>query len=175
MPETLTEVCLCLKAGGISQSCDITVEPLSRSQQRLADSVEVRVRGVLQNWNSSSLAQTSTESWVLQCSSSRAEDFRGLLLELSARALHMVRLLYCHRVQSDSYTLQFSLFDSLLWGSSCVNLCGHRRLCVSGDVGWVISPFVRTLDGGGQEQNQQVVQCLFCVRDVVFLSVSSPR
>lgn len=117
MTETLTEVCLGLKAGGIPQSCDITVESLSRSQQRLPDSVEVRVKGVLQNWNSSSLAQTSTESWVLQCSSSRAEDFRSLLMELSAYALHMVRLLCCHHVQSDSYTLkistqiQFSLFD----------------------------------------------------------------
>lgn len=105
MTETFTEVCLCLKAGGILQSCDITVESLSRSQQRLPDSVEVRVKGVLQDWNPSSLAQTSADSWVLQCSSSRAVDFRSLLMELSAHALHMVRLLCCHHVQSDSYTL----------------------------------------------------------------------
>lgn len=119
--ETFTEVCLCLKADGIPQSCDITVESLSRSQQRLLDSVEVRVKGVLLDWNSSSLAQTSVESWVLQCSSSRAEEFRSLLMELSAHALHMVRLLCCYHVQSDSYTreistqIQFSLFHANIY------------------------------------------------------------
>lgn len=137
MTETFTEMCLCLKAGGIPQSCDITVELLSCSQQRLPDSVEVCVKGVLQDWNSSSLAQTSTESWVLQCSSSRAEDFCSLMMELSAHALHMVRLLLCcHHVQSDSYTLeisthtsQFSLFN-IYFDCNClrskINVAGNN-------------------------------------------------
>ncbi|XP_018541184.2 LOW QUALITY PROTEIN: treslin [Lates calcarifer] len=69
------------------------VEPMSRRQRLLPESVEVCLRGVLQGWDSSSLTQASTESWVLQCSSRSdwgASAFQHLLVELSAHALHML-------------------------------------------------------------------------------------
>lgn len=89
----------CLQLGGVPQRCDITVAPLSRGQQPLPDALEVHVKGVVQGWKSSSLAQTSTQSWVLQCSSSsRARDFHGLLVDLSAHSLHMVRFLCCRQI-----------------------------------------------------------------------------
>lgn len=70
------------------------VEPVSRRQRLLPESVEVCLKGVLQGWDASSLTQTFTESWVLQCSNSSAQEavaFQHLLMELSAHALHMVR------------------------------------------------------------------------------------
>ncbi|XP_070686769.1 treslin [Pempheris klunzingeri] len=78
--------------GDVTQSCGITVEPVSRRQRLLPESVEVSLKGVLQGWDASSLTHTSTESWVLQCSSSRdqgAAAFQHLLMELSAHVLHM--------------------------------------------------------------------------------------
>nr|XP_019934839.1 PREDICTED: treslin [Paralichthys olivaceus] len=79
--------------GGVTQSCDLMVEPVSRRQRLLPESVEVCMKGVLQGWDASSLTQVSTESWVIQ-SSSRSDQgaaaFQHLLLELSARALHML-------------------------------------------------------------------------------------
>lgn len=77
----------------VTQSCGIMVEPVSRTQRLLSESVEVCLKGVLQGWDASSLTQTSTESWVLQCSSSsdeRAAAFQHLLMELSANALHVL-------------------------------------------------------------------------------------
>ncbi|XP_032378499.1 treslin isoform X1 [Etheostoma spectabile] len=80
--------------GDMTQSCSIKVEPVSRRQRLLPESVEVCLRGVLQDWDDSSLTQTSTESWVLHCSSSSnqgaAAAFQHLLMELSAHALHML-------------------------------------------------------------------------------------
>ncbi|XP_074489924.1 treslin isoform X1 [Sebastes fasciatus] len=80
--------------GDVTQSCGIMVEPVSRRQRLLPESVEVCLKGVLQDWDDSSLTQTSTESWVLQCSSScdqgAAAAFQHLLMELSAHALHML-------------------------------------------------------------------------------------
>ncbi|XP_068580099.1 treslin isoform X2 [Cebidichthys violaceus] len=80
--------------GDMSQSCGITVEPVSRRQRLLPESVEVCLKGVLRDWDDSSLTQTSTESWVLQCSSSNdqgaAAAFQHLLMELSSHALHML-------------------------------------------------------------------------------------
>ncbi|XP_029379744.1 treslin isoform X2 [Echeneis naucrates] len=79
--------------GDVMQSCDIMVEPVSCIQRLFPESVEVCLKGVLQGWEVSSLAQASTESWVLQCSSSReqgAATFQHLLMELSSQALHML-------------------------------------------------------------------------------------
>lgn len=74
------------------QSCDVTVEPVSCRQRLLPELVEVCLKGVLHGWDASSLTQTPTESWVLQCSSSSDEGaFHSLLLELAAHSLHMVR------------------------------------------------------------------------------------
>lgn len=98
MQHLLMRCVWCLQVGRAPQRCDITVVPLSRGQQPVLDSLEVHVKGVVQGWKSSSLAQTSTQSWVLQCSSSsRAQDFHGLLVDLSAHSLHMVRFLCCHQ------------------------------------------------------------------------------
>uniref|UniRef100_A0A3Q1EPG1 Treslin N-terminal domain-containing protein n=1 Tax=Acanthochromis polyacanthus TaxID=80966 RepID=A0A3Q1EPG1_9TELE len=82
------------KPGDVTQTCGIMVEPVSRRQKLLPEPVEVCLKGVLQDWDASSLTQTSTESWVLQCTSSTdqaAAALQHLFLELSAYALHMVR------------------------------------------------------------------------------------
>nr|XP_040018278.1 treslin isoform X1 [Gasterosteus aculeatus aculeatus] len=80
--------------GDRTQSCGVTVEPVSRRQRLLPESVEVCLKGVLQDWDDSSLTQTPTESWVLQCSSiddqGAAAAFQHLLMELSSHALHML-------------------------------------------------------------------------------------
>uniref|UniRef100_A0A3B4T330 TOPBP1 interacting checkpoint and replication regulator n=1 Tax=Seriola dumerili TaxID=41447 RepID=A0A3B4T330_SERDU len=79
--------------GDVTQSCEVMVEPVSCRQRLLPESVEVCLKGVLQGWDASSLTQASTESWVLQCSSSSdqgAATFQHLLMELSAQALHML-------------------------------------------------------------------------------------
>ncbi|XP_040895306.1 treslin isoform X2 [Toxotes jaculatrix] len=79
--------------GDVTQRCDIMVEPVSRRQRLLPESVEVCLKGVLQGWSSSSLTQGSTESWMLHCSSGShqgAAAFQHLLMELSAQALHML-------------------------------------------------------------------------------------
>ncbi|XP_037308284.2 treslin isoform X2 [Pungitius pungitius] len=95
--------------GDRTQSCGVTVEPVSRRQRLLPESVEVCLKGVLQDWEDSSLTQTPTESWMLQCSSindqGAAAAFQHLLMELSSRALHMlsevnVRGLVCSAVLS---------------------------------------------------------------------------
>lgn len=86
--------CVLHPPGDVTQSCDITAEPVSRRQRLLTESVEVCLKGVLQGWDASSLMQAFTESWVLQSSNSsveRAVAFQRLLMELSAHALHMVR------------------------------------------------------------------------------------
>ncbi|XP_069019576.1 treslin [Embiotoca jacksoni] len=79
--------------GDVTQCCGVMVEPVSRRQRLLPESVEVCLKGVLQNWDASSLTQTSTESWVLQRSSRSdqgAAALQHLLMELCAHALHML-------------------------------------------------------------------------------------
>ncbi|XP_026222218.1 treslin isoform X2 [Anabas testudineus] len=79
--------------GDVACSYGVTLEPVSRSQRLLPESVHVCLKGVLQGWDASSLTQTSTESWVLQYSNSSdqgAVTFQNLLLELSANSLHML-------------------------------------------------------------------------------------
>ncbi|XP_034390143.1 treslin isoform X2 [Cyclopterus lumpus] len=80
--------------GDMTQSCGIMVEPVFRGERLLPESVEVCLKGVLQDWDDSSLTQTSTESWLLQCSSSSdlgsAAAFQHLLMQLSSHALHML-------------------------------------------------------------------------------------
>lgn len=91
--EMLNRLLLC-PAGDAARSCDVTVEPVSLSQRHLPEPVEVCVKGLLQDWDGSSLTHTVTESWVLRRSNGGAGEavaFQHLLMELSARALHMVR------------------------------------------------------------------------------------
>ncbi|KAM7397103.1 hypothetical protein PAMP_020100 [Pampus punctatissimus] len=83
---------LWLGEGDATQSCAILIEPVCRRQRLLSESVEVCLKGALQGWDASSLTHISTESWVLQCSSSSVQGaaaFQHLLMGLSAHALHM--------------------------------------------------------------------------------------
>ncbi|MEQ2188608.1 hypothetical protein GOODEAATRI_016824 [Goodea atripinnis] len=55
----------------LAHNCHVVVEPVSRGQRLLYESIEVNLKGALQGWDASMLTQTSTESWVLQiCDSS---------------------------------------------------------------------------------------------------------
>ncbi|KAF3855182.1 hypothetical protein F7725_023237 [Dissostichus mawsoni] len=81
--------------GDMTQICGVTVEPASRRRRFLPESLEVCLKAVLQGWDASSLTQSSTESWLLQCSSGSEERgaaaaLQHLMMELSARALHML-------------------------------------------------------------------------------------
>lgn len=102
-------------SGGVHQCCDIQVEPLCRRQELLSESVSVCLTAVLQGWDSSSLTQTISESWVLQCCSSQgAEAFQHLLTVLSARGLHMVRRPHSTRAPIDALFVFLSVFCLLL-------------------------------------------------------------
>ncbi|XP_034031690.1 LOW QUALITY PROTEIN: treslin [Thalassophryne amazonica] len=88
----VTKAVLEWRQGNVIQCCGVTVEPVCRRQRFLPDSVKVSLKGVLQDWDLSSLTEASTESWVIQCSNSSdqgAPAFRRLLMELSAQTLHM--------------------------------------------------------------------------------------
>lgn len=70
------------------------MEPLCRGQKLLPESVCVRLTAVLQDWDASALTEAAAESWVLHGSGRSApgaEAFGDLLLELSARCVHVVR------------------------------------------------------------------------------------
>lgn len=82
------------KAGDVTHSCSVSMEPVSRRQKLLPDYVKVSLTGVLKDWDSSSLMQTSTEAWVLygtRNGDQGAAAFQHLLMDLSTYALHMVR------------------------------------------------------------------------------------
>ncbi|CAG01045.1 unnamed protein product [Tetraodon nigroviridis] len=86
--------------GAPGQRCHVLLEPLCRGQKLLPESVRVRLTAVLQDWDSSALRQPASECWVLHrsgCSAPGAEAFRHLLTELSARRLHLARLLLTHQ------------------------------------------------------------------------------
>lgn len=89
--------CTCVvfftKPENMTQSCGVLVEPISRGQKLLQESLEVCLKGVLQGWDASSLTQTPTETWVLQASSNEqgAAAFQQLLRQLFGLSLHMVR------------------------------------------------------------------------------------
>ncbi|XP_062276803.1 treslin [Scomber scombrus] len=107
-----------LEQGDVTQSCAVMVEPVSRRQRLLSESVEVCLKGVLQGWDPSSLTQTSTESWVLQCSSNSdqgaAAAFQHLLMELSAHALHMFAEVGDSGLVSSAVLSPLSHFTALL-------------------------------------------------------------
>lgn len=83
------------KPGEVTQSCGVMMEPVTRRQKLLPESVKMSLKEVLKGWDASSLMQTSTESWVIHGSSSGdqgAGAFQHLLMDLSTHALHLVRL-----------------------------------------------------------------------------------
>lgn len=68
------------------------MEPLCRGQKLLPEPVGVRLTAVLQDWDSSALAQPSSEAWLLHsCAAPGAQAFQQLLMELSTCRLHVVR------------------------------------------------------------------------------------
>lgn len=103
MKPRMTRFVLFTKPGDVAQSCGIIVEPVSRSRRVFPESIEVCLKAVLHGLDASLLLQTYTESWVLQSSSGNnlgTSALQHLLMELSARGLHMVRianitLLFC--------------------------------------------------------------------------------
>ncbi|XP_044212796.1 treslin [Thunnus albacares] len=115
----VTRGVLQLGQGDMTQSCAVMVEPVSRRQRLLSESVEVCLKGVLQGWDASSLTQTSTESWVLQCSSSSSSDqgaaaFQHLLMELSTHALYMFAEVRDSGLVSSAVLSPLSHFTALL-------------------------------------------------------------
>uniref|UniRef100_A0A3Q3KAE2 Treslin N-terminal domain-containing protein n=1 Tax=Monopterus albus TaxID=43700 RepID=A0A3Q3KAE2_MONAL len=92
LPLFTTVVLFFIQPGEVTQSCGIKVEPVSCRQRLLPEPVEVCLKGVILGWDASSLTQTSTESWVLRCSSSSDQEavFQHLLTKLSTHALHML-------------------------------------------------------------------------------------
>ncbi|XP_068595792.1 treslin [Brachionichthys hirsutus] len=79
----------------VTRSCGITVQPLSRRQRLLPESVRVCLKGVLLGRDASSLTQAPTEVWALQSAgggggTQDVAAFQRLLMELSAHALHML-------------------------------------------------------------------------------------
>lgn len=94
------------------------VEPVSCRQRLLPESVKVCLKGVLRDWDASSLTQTPTESWVLQCSSNSdqaAAAFQHLLVQMSTHSLQMVRQIINYTVQLSQLRLCicFNLKESL--------------------------------------------------------------
>lgn len=78
----------------MTQCCHILMEPVCRRQKLLPECVSVCLTAVLQDWDSSSLTRTTSESWVLHSSNKSAPEaqaFQHLLMELSAGCLHVVR------------------------------------------------------------------------------------
>ncbi|XP_013888143.1 treslin isoform X2 [Austrofundulus limnaeus] len=79
--------------GNVTQSCGVLVEPVSRRQKLLQESVEMYLKGVLKGWDASTLTQTPAETWVLQASRSNEQEaavFLQLLQQLSGFSLHML-------------------------------------------------------------------------------------
>ncbi|XP_005460037.1 treslin isoform X1 [Oreochromis niloticus] len=79
--------------GDVTQSCGVMLEPVTRRQKLLPESVKMSLKEVLRGWDASSLIQTSTESWVIHGSSSGdqgAAAFQHLLMDLSTHALHVL-------------------------------------------------------------------------------------
>uniref|UniRef100_A0A3P8SWB1 Treslin N-terminal domain-containing protein n=1 Tax=Amphiprion percula TaxID=161767 RepID=A0A3P8SWB1_AMPPE len=102
------------KPGDVTQTCDIMVEPVSRRQRLLPEPVEVCLKGVLQDWDASSLTQTSTESWVLQCSSST--DQAASFFISNGRCSHLLFLICDYSIKiknnkrSDMHLIIATLF-----------------------------------------------------------------
>uniref|UniRef100_A0A3Q4HDQ1 Treslin-like n=1 Tax=Neolamprologus brichardi TaxID=32507 RepID=A0A3Q4HDQ1_NEOBR len=83
------------KPGEVTQSCGVMMEPVTRRQKLLPESVKMSLKEVLKGWDASSLMQTSTESWVINGSSSGdqgAAAFQHLLMDLSTHALHLAEV-----------------------------------------------------------------------------------
>ncbi|KAM9808257.1 treslin [Neosynchiropus ocellatus] len=73
-------------------SCAIVVEPLFRRESLLPELVEVCLKGILLDWQPSSVVQTATESWILHCSKGKTPStvaLQDLLMELSSHSLYM--------------------------------------------------------------------------------------
>ncbi|KAM9854822.1 treslin [Aulostomus maculatus] len=103
--------------GDATWNCAVKIEPVSRRQGLLPESLEVCLKGVLQGWDASSLTQTSTQSWVLQCADTNdpgAAAFHQILRELSAHAVHMFAEVGDSSLVSSAVLSPSSQFTALL-------------------------------------------------------------
>ncbi|XP_054633806.1 treslin isoform X2 [Dunckerocampus dactyliophorus] len=108
---------LWLEQGGVARSCAITLEPVSRSQHPLPQGVEVCLKGMLQDWDVSSLSRTTTESWLLQCSNTSepgAAAFLDILMELFAHSLSMFAEVSVNGLLSSAVLSPLAHFSALL-------------------------------------------------------------
>lgn len=70
------------------------VEAVSGRQMLLSEPVEVCVKGVLRDWDVSSLTEFPTETWMVHCSNrsdQAAAVFQRVLSDFSSHSMHMVR------------------------------------------------------------------------------------
>lgn len=64
------------------------MEPVARRQRLLPAPVEVCLKGALHDWDSHSLTEASSESWVLRCPNNNHKD------QDQAAFLHLLRELF---------------------------------------------------------------------------------
>lgn len=124
----------CSASGDKTQCCHILLEPVCRRQKLLPECVSVCLTAVLQDWDSSSLTRTTSESWVLRSSNKSAPEaqaFQHLLMELSAGCLHVVR----HRHHTGPWLKLYSLLSchettlthGQKWPLPLSGLCTHSH------------------------------------------------
>uniref|UniRef100_A0A3Q2ZXU5 TOPBP1 interacting checkpoint and replication regulator n=1 Tax=Kryptolebias marmoratus TaxID=37003 RepID=A0A3Q2ZXU5_KRYMA len=124
-------ICIVLfftKPGSVTLSCGVMVEPVSRRQKLLQESVEMCLKGVLQGWDASSLTQTPTETWVLQASSSNEQGAAAchqLLQKLSGLSLHMLAEVKDNGLWYSAVFSPLSFSTALLTVLHPVTQCDH--------------------------------------------------
>lgn len=109
-PDDFGDIFSSSASGARTQCCHILMEPVCRRQKLLPEFVSVCLTAVLQDWDSSSLIQATSESWVLHSSNKSApaaQAFQHLLMELSASCLHVVR----HRHHTEPRLKLYSLLS----------------------------------------------------------------
>ncbi|XP_017288318.1 treslin [Kryptolebias marmoratus] len=114
--------------GSVTLSCGVMVEPVSRRQKLLQESVEMCLKGVLQGWDASSLTQTPTETWVLQASSSNEQGAAAchqLLQKLSGLSLHMLAEVKDNGLWYSAVFSPLSFSTALLTVLHPVTQCDH--------------------------------------------------
>lgn len=99
------------------QSCVLQMEPVSISQRLLSSSLEIRLKGVLQDFRPS-LSQPCSEFWVVH--SPQQQQVTELLKQLRDKQLHLVRIIitdiisYTGRILTDVAVSKMSYFAFVL-------------------------------------------------------------
>ncbi|XP_049579182.1 treslin [Syngnathus scovelli] len=126
----VTEGTLRLDAGGVAQSCTVTLEPVTCRRGPLPPGMKVCLKGVLWGWDASLLSHTSTESWQLRCANTSeqgAASFQRTLVELATHSLRMFAEV-CHSGQSSSAILSPLSNSSALLAVLQPSIVRHRHL-----------------------------------------------